>query len=30
MIPSLWPEHFIEIKIIEDEQGSRKISAQIM
>jgi len=28
MIASLWPEHFIEIKIVEDENGARKISAQ--
>ncbi|NQV76001.1 MAG: tRNA (adenosine(37)-N6)-threonylcarbamoyltransferase complex ATPase subunit type 1 TsaE [Bacteroidetes bacterium] len=28
MIPGLWPEHFIEIKIVEDEQGSRKISVK--
>jgi tRNA threonylcarbamoyladenosine biosynthesis protein TsaE len=30
MIPGLWPEHFIELKIVEDEQGSRKISAKII
>jgi tRNA threonylcarbamoyladenosine biosynthesis protein TsaE len=28
MIAGLWPEHFIEIKIVEDENGARKISAQ--
>ena len=30
MISGLWPAHFIEIKIVEDEQGSRKISAKII
>jgi tRNA threonylcarbamoyladenosine biosynthesis protein TsaE len=28
MIPNLWPDSFIEIKIIENETGARKISAQ--
>lgn len=28
MIPNLWPDSFIEIKIIETEMGARKISAQ--
>jgi tRNA threonylcarbamoyladenosine biosynthesis protein TsaE len=28
MIPNLWPESFIKIKIIENEMGARNISAQ--
>jgi tRNA threonylcarbamoyladenosine biosynthesis protein TsaE len=28
MIPNLWPDRYIEIKIIETEMGARKISAQ--
>jgi tRNA threonylcarbamoyladenosine biosynthesis protein TsaE len=28
MIPNLWPDNFIEIKIIEVENGARKIMAQ--
>ncbi|WP_395627014.1 tRNA (adenosine(37)-N6)-threonylcarbamoyltransferase complex ATPase subunit type 1 TsaE [Daejeonella sp.] len=28
MIPNLWPESFVKIKIIENEMGTRKISAQ--
>jgi len=28
MIAGLWPEHFIEIKIVENENGARKITAK--
>jgi tRNA threonylcarbamoyladenosine biosynthesis protein TsaE len=28
MIPNLWPDSFISIKIVEDVEGARKISAQ--
>lgn len=28
MIPNIWPDRYIEIKIIETEMGARKISAQ--
>ena len=28
MIPNLWPDSFISIKIVEDAEGARRISAQ--